>query len=221
MNCHKIKKLINPYIDQALEAETNRQIEEHLKSCPTCREEYQRLKELVTFFNSFPQINVPQNFTQNIMARISKEKIQIHTSWVDHLKRRVFAPRFSFRLAGGIALTTAVIAFLAFTFIFNQPGISPECLAEVQFTLKLSEGKFQTVAIAGDFNQWNSQNNRLEDTDGDGIWTATLKLPPGRYEYMFVLDGKEWVPDPNAIRFVRDGFGNKNAVLEISSYNCT
>jgi len=219
MNCQKIKKLINPYIEQTLQAETTQQVEEHLKSCSACRQEYRRLKEVVTSLNYLLPVSASKNLTQTIMSRILEEKIQIRTSWADHLKRWVFAPRFSFRLAGGIALTTAVIVFLAFTFVFNQLDISPECLAEVQFTLRLSEGKFQTVAIAGDFNQWNSQSNCLEDPDCDGIWTATLKLPPGRYEYMFVLDGKEWVPDPNAIKFVKDGFGNKNAILEIN--NCT
>ncbi|MBA7511040.1 hypothetical protein ES705_03030 [subsurface metagenome] len=221
MNCQKIKKLLNPYIDQALDAETAQQVEEHLKSCPACRQEYRKLKEIATSLNSFPQVSAPQNITQTIMARIYEDKIQVRTSWADHLKRWAFAPRFSFRLAGSIALTTAVIVFLAFTFIFNQPDISPECLAEVQFNLRLSEVKFQTVAIAGDFNQWNSQSNCLEDPDGDGIWTATLKLPQGRYEYMFVLDGKEWVPDPNALHYVKDGFGNINAILEINNCNST
>ncbi|PKP54815.1 hypothetical protein CVT91_18090 [Candidatus Atribacteria bacterium HGW-Atribacteria-1] len=53
MNCQKIKKLLNPYIDQALDASTVQQVEEHLKSCPACNKEYQRLKKLVTTLNSF------------------------------------------------------------------------------------------------------------------------------------------------------------------------
>jgi len=65
------------------------------------------------------------------------------------------------------------------------------------------------------------QTNILEDTEGDGIWTGTLKLEPGRYEYMFVLDGEKWFPDPNALRYVKDGFGNKNAILEINNCNNT
>jgi 1,4-alpha-glucan branching enzyme len=75
------------------------------------------------------------------------------------------------------------------------------------------------VAIAGDFNGWNPQDNILEDPEGDGIWTGTLNLKPGRYEYMFVLDGEKWFPDPNALRYVKDGFGNRNAILEIN--NCS
>ncbi|GAH97390.1 unnamed protein product, partial [marine sediment metagenome] len=74
---------------------------------------------------------------------------------------------------------------------------------------------------AGDFNGWDPQANLLEDPDGDDIWTGTLKLEPGRYEYMFVLDGEKWFPDPNALRYVKDGFGNRNAILEINNCNST
>ena len=219
MNCDKIKKLIDPYIDQTLKAETAQQIEVHLKFCSNCREEYQKMKNIVFSLNSLPQVSAPQNFTQKMMVQINKEKIEVSLSPVGYFKKLISAPRLSFRLAGGIALATVIIAFFAFSFIFNPPGISPICLSEVQFSLRLTGSKAQSIAIAGDFNQWDLQSNQLEDSDGDGVWIATLKLPPGRYEYMFVLDGKEWLPDPNASRFVKDGFGNKNAILEIN--NCT
>jgi len=148
--------------------------------------------------------------------------MQTHPSWIGQLKKRMAVPTwksiFSFRLAG-VAAVAAAIAFFAFSFILKLPHTSTNCSAEVQFSLKLNDTKIQTVAIAGDFNSWNQRDNLLEDPDQDGIWTATLKLKPGRYEYMFVLDGKNWIPDPNALRYVKDGFGNKNAVLEINNCN--
>ena len=235
MNCQKIKKLINPYIDQVLDAESAQQVEEHLKSCPTCREEYIRLKEMVTSLNSVSQVSAPQNLSQSIMTKISREDIQIQSSWMDRIKKRISIPSlsfpplplsfprkwesmFSFRLVS-VAATAALIVFFAFTFVFNTPDTPFICSAEVQFSLKINDGKAHTVAIAGDFNNWNPQANILEDPEGDGIWTGTLKLEPGRYEYMFVLDGEKWFPDPNALRYVKDGFGNRNAILEINNCN--
>jgi len=237
MNCPKNKKLLNFYLDQTLDRDTTKQVEEHLISCSTCQEEYLKLKKVVSALNSISPQAAPVELTKNIMAKISQEEIQIQSSWIGQLKRRIsipglsFAPVcraytgrrkwesiFSFRLVG-VTAAAALIIFFAFTFIFNTPDISPICSAEVQFSLKLNNNKTHTVAIAGDFNGWNSVDNLLEDLDGDGIWTGTLKLKPGRYEYMFVLDGKNWVPDPNALRYVKDGFGNKNAILEIN--NCT
>ena len=186
------------------------------------------MKEMVASLNFLPQVSVPQNLTQNIMAKISQEEIQIQSSWIDQFKRRVSIPSlsfprkwesiFSFRLVGAAA-AAALVVFFAFTFIFNTPNTSPICSAEVQFSLRIGDNKTHTVAIAGDFNNWNPQENILEDPEGDGIWTGTLKLEPGRYEYMFVMDGEKWFPDPNALRYVKDGFGNKNAILEIN--NCT
>jgi len=235
MNCRNNKKLLNFYIDQTLDKAKAKQVEEHLKSCSTCQEDYLKLKKIVSTLNYIsPQI-APVELTQKIMAKISQEKFQIQSSWIGQLKRRISIPGlsfprslsfprkwesiFSFRLVG---LTTAValIIFFTFTFIFNNlPNTSSICSAEVQFSLKLNNNKTHTVAIAGDFNSWNPGDNLLEDPDGDGIWTGTLKLKPGRYEYMFVIDGEKWFPDPNALRYVKDGFGNKNAILEIN--NCT
>jgi len=170
--------------------------------------------------NSLSSQPAPADFTQNLMTKISQEEIQIQTSWIDNLKKRISIPRFSFRLAGAVA-ASALIVFFAFTFIFNTPDAPSICSAEVQFSLKINDDKAHTVAIAGDFNGWNPQDNLLEDPEGDGIWTGTLKLEPGRYKYMFVVDGEKWFPDPNALRYVKDGFGNKNAILEINNCNST
>jgi len=218
MNCQKIKKLLNPYIDKTLDADMSKQVDEHLKSCSACNKEYQSLKEIITSLNSLSTQPAPADFTKNIMAKISREEIQIQSSWMDRLKKQVSIPRLSFRLAGAAA-TAALIVFFAFTFIFNAPDTPSICSAEVQFSLRINDNKAHTVAIAGDFNGWSPQANILEDSDEDGIWTGTLKLEPGRYEYMFVLDGEKWFPDPNALRYVKDGFGNKNAILELN--NCT
>jgi len=237
MNCKEIKKILNPYIDQVLDAESIRQVEEHLKSCPTCQDDYLRLKEMVASLNFLPQVSAPSNLTQNIMAKILQEEIQIQSSWIENLKKQMTItslpfptlslsfPRkwesiLSFRLAG-IATLTALVVFFAFTFIFNTPDTSLICSAEVQFSLRINDNKAHAVAIAGDFNGWNPQANILEDPEGDGIWTGTLNLEPGRYEYMFVMDGEKWFPDPNALRYVKDGFGNKNAILEINNCNST
>jgi hypothetical protein len=223
MNCKEIKKLLNSYIDGILDKDTSTQIKAHLESCSDCRKEYLELKDVISSLNilSTQSRPAPETFTQSIMTKITQEKIEIQSSWIDNLKKRITVPRLSFRLAGTAIATVATVLFFAFTFIFNIPTTSPICSSEVQFSLKLGDKANHIVAIAGDFNGWNHENNLLEDSNGDGIWTGTLKLEPGRYEYMFVLDGKEWVPDPNALRFVNDGFGNRNSILEINSCSST
>lgn len=71
------------------------------------------------------------------------------------------------------------------------------------------------VTVAGDFNEWADEGFELRDPDGDGVWTGRLPLTPGLHKYMFVVDG-EWVTDPLADRHVDDGFGNRNALIDVN-----
>jgi len=49
---------------------------------------------------------------------------------------------------------------------------------------------------------------------GDGIWEIKLKLPPGRYHYNFVVDGK-WMKDPLNTQIVRNVLGRANSIFEV------
>lgn len=71
----------------------------------------------------------------------------------------------------------------------------------------------RTVHAVGTFNDWRPGSIPLEDVDRDGVWRATVVLPTGTYEYMFVVDGERWVPDHLAERLVADEFGRENSVV--------
>jgi hypothetical protein len=74
-----------------------------------------------------------------------------------------------------------------------------------------------SVAVAGDFNNWDPDRNMLQDPDGDGVWTGLFPLTPGVHKYMFVVDGDRWVTDPRAKSYVDDGFGGRDALISISA----
>lgn len=73
----------------------------------------------------------------------------------------------------------------------------------------------QSVEVVGSFNDWSRGRLHLSDKNHDGIWHAEAVLPAGQHEYMFVVDGERWVPDPLAGRYVDDGFGagQQNSLL--------
>jgi 1,4-alpha-glucan branching enzyme len=71
----------------------------------------------------------------------------------------------------------------------------------------------QSVHVVGSFNDWRPGSIALEDVEQDGVWRATLVLPAGAYEYMFVVDGERWVPDRLAERLIADEFGRENSIV--------
>ena len=81
------------------------------------------------------------------------------------------------------------------------------------------------VNLAGDFNGWCGTKDYhrfdpsigvMHDDDGDGIWEIVVPLPPGRYQYKFVIDhGASWVQDPNnPLRDYEDGIENSLLIVE-------
>ena len=48
--------------------------------------------------------------------------------------------------------------------------------------------------MAGDFNGWDPARTPLQEA-ASGSWTVTIPLEPGRYKYMFVVDGQQWIVD--------------------------
>ena len=83
--------------------------------------------------------------------------------------------------------------------------------AQPKVRLELSQPGAQSVAIAGSFNSWQPEQAK---TTGNGGWVKELTIGPGRYEYMFVVDG-QWMADPNAKEFAPNPFGGQNSVLVI------
>ena len=69
------------------------------------------------------------------------------------------------------------------------------------------------VYVAGDFNSWRvSEDSKLEKRNG--MWVKNVTLPPGRYRYRFVVDGK-WVDDPNNPVKEKNPYGELDSLLNI------
>ncbi len=62
------------------------------------------------------------------------------------------------------------------------------------------------VQLAGNWpeNNWAQGDGRvgeasvglMEDKDADGMWEIAIRLPPGRYKYLFWVDENTWHTDP-------------------------
>jgi 1,4-alpha-glucan branching enzyme len=71
------------------------------------------------------------------------------------------------------------------------------------------------VYLTGTFNNWNAKATPLCRTDNK-LWVAELPLPPGTYEYQFVVDGC-WTPDPQARESAPNPYGGANSVMHVNA----
>jgi len=72
------------------------------------------------------------------------------------------------------------------------------------------------VQVAGDFNQWNAADSgsEMEPTERPGVWQREVTLPPGRYAYRLVIDGR-WHSDPANPYVESNPYGELNSVVEV------
>jgi hypothetical protein len=69
----------------------------------------------------------------------------------------------------------------------------------------------RSVLISGTFNGWSTMGNPLARTDSG--WVIRLKLPPGKYAYKYIVDGR-WTEDPgNRLRERNDQRGYNSIVF--------
>ncbi|MEJ2655705.1 MAG: isoamylase early set domain-containing protein [Desulfobacterales bacterium] len=70
------------------------------------------------------------------------------------------------------------------------------------------------VILMGNFNNWNPKKHPMKK-DMNGKWTKAVLLPPGQYEYKFLVDGN-WKQDPQNDRICPNNFGTYNSVFNIA-----
>jgi hypothetical protein len=162
---------------------------------------------------------VPDRFVEQVMDRIEPAPAAwrrfLSGLWQPHTVRWNFAG----------ALAAAAVLLVIAGGVVSRPSVVPRPAgppvaaalagtAPVLVRLVVLQPDAQTVDVAGDFNGWDPDRTPLEQT-ANGAWTVTIPLQPGTYEYMFVVDGTRWVGDPFAVEQTDDGFGSRNAVLDV------
>jgi hypothetical protein len=72
-----------------------------------------------------------------------------------------------------------------------------------------------TVALVGDFNDWDPKATPLRAASTGGVWSVEVPIQPGRHLYAFVVDGTVWRPDPAAPQATGEDYGEPNSALTV------
>ena len=95
----------------------------------------------------------------------------------------------------------------------EQTEVKAASKVKITFELPLEAVQHaETVAVLGDFNNW--QEGALLKKQKDGSFRATIELEKGRsYEYRFLINGEKWENAWNAESYRPTPFGTFNSVV--------
>jgi len=218
MKNERDREIMHRMLDNDIAPEEERELRERMEADPELKEEFDALARMLRKVGKSERMAAPAFFTAEVMKRLPIRK----KSFLGQVREFLLKGRM-LRWNMATALGGAALAILVLALAVRHQETSPVQMASapqqtqaVTVTMNLYAPEARHVAVAGTFNKWKADANVL--TKGEnGTWTISIPLNPGTYTYMFVVDGKAWVTDPNAESYRDDGFGYKNAVLRVKT----
>ena len=107
-----------------------------------------------------------------------------------------------------LVFTTMAIGQIDFTFAVDMNGetVSTDGVHVA--------GNFQLAS--GEAGDWDPSTSELLDADADGIYTLTVNIPAGGYEYKFI-NGMAWSDEEGIPAVSQVGFGNGNRYFQLTA----
>jgi hypothetical protein len=158
-------------------------------------------------------VRLDESFERRVMVRVRRLYAQRRRhgvgSWLGVASRVTHHPGWAAALAASVA------AVVTLGVMRNRPPVASVVSPRepVQFVLVRPDAR--SVAVVGDFNDWGLNDTALVATNHQGVWSVTAPVPAGVHRYAFVVNGKEWVTDPNAPRSAGDDFGLPSSALVV------
>lgn len=241
----KIKEewILSKYLESEEGEGTALKIDRVFSRNPSLAEEAQKLEQIKGGLNTLGEVDPPPILNASIMKKVNEEKPRslIYTFL---FRPRLVLLRTSVASMITVSVLLFMVFVVMLKFFHSQeraevdiaalsmekksPGPfveeaeSPpdatmpsgeEELKSVKFFIRLPSAG--DVRLVGDFNNWSEDGIALDDSDNDGNWMVEVKLEPGKYQYMFFVDDREWVRDKQAAAYVDDGFGDYNSLCYV------
>jgi len=181
-------------------------------------DEDQELLALKRLIYRLPDRETPAGLTDSILRSLEPKTVP---GW-RRIYRWALRPRtVTFQPLKLIPTAMVLVLGLAIAFQFapwrQEAGFTdPRQGNLIPVTFTLSYPKAKSVSLIGSFNQWNPAGHKMHQVGDQNTWVLELRLPEGRHEYAFLVDGKVVVPDQSSPFYQSDGFGNRNSVLLVS-----
>ncbi|OGR14555.1 MAG: hypothetical protein A2341_04830 [Deltaproteobacteria bacterium RIFOXYB12_FULL_58_9] len=193
--CAELEELFNRKLDgDELELGEENELAAHLAQCPSCA---QHQADMVTMLGAATELGDLKYERDISLSPLVLQSRRPSAMW-------------------GLGLGWVAAALLLGLYLGRgTETLDKDVPAAVTVRLVVPAGEANSVEVVGDFTGW--QKRLPLQRANNGFWVGEIKVQPGRYEYMIVVDGENMRADPAAPQMVDDGFGGQNSVLDVGS----
>ena len=179
------------------------------------------LRRIAGMIANLPGGSLSGELIGSVMARVKPKKLgRLRVLWRRMQIPVVFAPLRMASVAASLALALLAVILLMDRGAQQTPVASlPQMNGERTVVFTLNMPGASKVELIGSFNQWRPGDFVMKWDESRKAWVVSLDLRKGRYEYAFLVDGEKVLPDPNALIYRDDDFGNRNSILIVERNN--
>lgn len=106
MECRQANSLIHELLDGDIDELSNRQLQEHLSGCATCKQHLQELRTAIMFVQSTSHVHISADFTARVLAELpAPSRTNRFTSWLRHHPMLAAAAVFFVLMTGSLSAT--------------------------------------------------------------------------------------------------------------------
>ncbi len=156
MNCKQTEKLFSAYLEDELDVEMVRRLEQHLAKCATCEREWQAFRRTINLVSEMPTIAPSINFGWKLRSRLAQNSPVSLWRWLR--ERLTSRPALVFE---GIA--ALLILFMGLYFYLSSP-LRPPTDNEIIVRYIMPE-----ISASESIDQWNDfhPRERMEAHGGE------------------------------------------------------
>lgn len=97
---------MHEYLDEEIDERDEQMLKNHLQACPECQNYFHELEKAIALVKSTSHIQAPSNFTENVMARLPKERKRVGVNrWFRHHPLLTAASLFLVLMTGSLVTT--------------------------------------------------------------------------------------------------------------------
>lgn len=175
-------------------------------------------------------VRLDARFDERVMEALNAPDViplhptrQATRTWMSRQWTLRVSPIGAFAAAAGLV---GVIAFGSWQLSTQPPQIASSEVTELVPVANTGEAALvvhqffyyqkglDSITVVGEFNDWDASSTKLTQVS-PGVWSVSVPLRPGVYEYQFILNGKQRVADPTMPQ-VTSEFGSPNSVVTVS-----
>jgi hypothetical protein len=177
--------------------------------------------QLIQLLRDLPEHEPSQDLAPLVLRSLKPKKM----SFLERLFFHIRSPRVIIVTPRRLSLAASGCALLFVLLFLNFPNINPQhrtAALKPEFELvpvafNLSNVKAQKVSVIGGFNNWRPEQHVMKFDSAKNRWVIEISIPPGEYEYAFLIDNQQAVVDPKADFYKKDGFGSRNSIVFVPS----